>query len=63
MNALSLTLITLACVLIGFGRGIIRRARRTDGTRKRRLVGWALCFAGLLCMIAGVTFWGEVVLR
>ena len=61
MRTVAICLILAACLLIGFGRAMVRGARRmpSPSTPRRRgsLVGWALVMAGVLFMIAGVISW------
>jgi hypothetical protein len=60
---LSITLITLACLLIAVGRHRVRTAWRdvADGrgarASRRRFFGWVLVLAGGAAMIAGVLAW------
>jgi hypothetical protein len=54
----SIPFLILACLCVGGGRIIERRARRAPrGKRARRFLGWALMIVGLLLMTLGVLLW------
>jgi hypothetical protein len=48
----------MACLLVGGGRTMVRRAKRATGRKwPRRTFGWALMIIGLVFMILGVLLW------
>ena len=53
----SLSIIAVACIIIGFGRAQIRRARRRQAGMFKRLVGWMVLAIGFVVMIVGVLAW------
>jgi hypothetical protein len=53
---ISILLIFAACILVGGGRIMVRRARKPRN-RFRSILGWTLMLLGLILMILGVLHW------